>query len=207
MVIVMKSSKSLNSVLLKLTLIAALIPCGAFAEDATKNALAKAQYMMRQVSSEKAELEKELAKKKLEVEALTKELAKAKNESKAKFESTNNQQQEALTVLANDKQKIQEKLKGESERNTKLAEENEKLTKKLEVHSSNFELCYNNNKKLYEVNKEILGKYENKGFWAALSQKEPFTSIERVKVENLVQDYQYQIELLSVKVVSEEKSF
>ncbi len=173
--------------------------------DPTKNALAKAQYMMRQVSTQKAELEKELAVKKLEIETLTKELAKLKNETKAKTEANATQQQEALTMLKSDRQKVQETLKAETEQNQKLADENATLLKKLAAQTNNFDLCYSNNKKLYEVNKEILGKYEDKGFWAALSQKEPFTTIEKVKVENLVQDYQYQIDMLSVKIISEDK--
>jgi DNA anti-recombination protein RmuC len=171
--------------------------------DPTKSALAKAQYMLRQVSTEKAELEKKLAEKQQENDALTKELAKAKNESKSKIDSSNAQQQEVLSTLSADRKKHEEKIRAESEKSSKLAGENENLLTKLDVYKHDFDVCYGNNKQLYEVNKEILGKYENKGFWAALSQKEPFTAIERVKVENLVQDYQYKIESLSVNLVSE----
>lgn len=189
-----------------LTCVALLMSGFVYAEsDSSKNALAKAQYMMRQISNQKAELEKQLAGKKVEVEALTKEVAKLKNETKAKTEANIAQQQEALTMVRSDRQKMQETLKTETEQTRKLTDENEIFSKKLAAQTNNFDLCYSNNKKLYEVNKEILGKYQDKGFWAALSQKEPFTTIEKVKVENLVQDYQYQIDTLSVKIISDDK--
>ena len=196
------------TILFKLILVLLWLPGMAFAEnDNTKNALAKAQYMLRQVSTEKANLEKELAKQKVENAGLTKELQSLKKESKTRFDVSNNNQQEALSLLKNDRQKIQSKLEVEAEKNTAIASSNEHLSQQLAKQTNNFDLCYNNNKKLYDINKEILGKYEDKGFWAALSQNEPFTAIEKVKIENLVQDYQYQIDSLSVKIISEEKSY
>jgi chromosome segregation ATPase len=175
--------------------------------DNTKNALAKAQYMLRQVSTDKTNLEKEVVKQKGEVERLTKEIQLLKKDAKSKLEANHNSQQEALTLLTSDRKNVQSKLHAEAEKNAALQANNEKLTQRLEKQIRRFDICYDNNKKLYAVNKEILGKYQDKGFWAALSQKEPFTAIERVKVENLVQDYQYEIENLTVKIVSDEKTY
>lgn len=46
------------------------------------------------------------------------------------------------------------------------------------------------NLELYKVGKEVLDRYENFAFGRALLAREPFTSLSRVKLENLVQDYQ-----------------
>ncbi len=174
--------------------------------DNSKNALAKAQYMLRQISTEKASLEQQVTKQKVEIDGLSKEILLLKKESKNKLDATASTQLEALTTLKSDRQKVQAKLEIESEKNTGLIAANEQLKLKVAKQTNNFDICYNNNKKLYDINKEILGKYEDKGFWAALSQKEPFTAIEKVKIENLVQDYQYEIDGLTVKILSEEKA-
>ncbi len=207
------NKKILISALLKLTIVMLVVSNGAYSNSAhaendnTKNALAKAQYMLRQMSTEKASLEQEISKQKVEIETLSKEVSLLKKESKNKLEASNNNQQEVLTLLKSDRQKVQGKLEIEVEKNTAITTANEHLTQQLAKQTNNFDVCYNNNKKLYDINKEILGKYEDKGFWAALSQKEPFTAIEKVKIENLVQDYQYQIDNLTVKIVSEEKTY
>lgn len=46
---------------------------------------------------------------------------------------------------------------------------------------------------LFKVANEILTRYERFGLGDALAAKEPFTGITRVKLENLVQDYQDKI--------------
>jgi septal ring factor EnvC (AmiA/AmiB activator) len=201
-----------TAVLVNLICVLMWIPVGAYGEgdtaknDATKGALAKAQYMLRKSATEKTELESQVAKQKTEIDALSKQLLQLKKESKNKLDVSNASQEATLSLLKDDRRKIQEKIDVQVEKNTALVASNERLTQQLTTQRNNFDLCFVNNKKLYEVNKEILGKYQEKGFWAALSQKEPFTAIERVKVENLVQDYQYQIETLSVKIVSDKSN-
>jgi hypothetical protein len=46
------------------------------------------------------------------------------------------------------------------------------------------------NVELFKLGNEILGRYEDFSLGNALSAKEPFVGITRVKLENLVQDYQ-----------------
>ncbi len=196
------------AIFIKCALVILCLPSVAYAEtDNTKNALAKAQYMLRQISTEKANLEKVIAKQKTEIDALSKEMQILKLQSKTRLDANNSSQQEMVSALKGDRQKVQAKLESESEKNLVLSTANDELTQKLAKQANRFDICYDNNKKLYDINHEILGKYEEKGFWAALSQKEPFTAIERVKIENLVQDYQYQLDNLTVKIVSDEKAY
>lgn len=172
------------------------------ADEALKNALAKAQYMLRQTTTEKAEMEKELSKAKQENEELSKEIAKLKKDAENK-QNASTAQQSKMMAASEELQKSQQKIELQIEKNKELNIENTHLSEKLAAQSNNFDICYKNNKELYNINQEILGKYQQKGFWEALSQKEPVTAIARIKIENLVQDYQYKIDKLEVNVISD----
>jgi chromosome segregation ATPase len=173
-----------------------------YANDNNKNALAKAQYMLRQVSSEKDKLKIELETVKKEKEKLEKELENSKINNKKTVAEIGLQQSQ----LESSSKRNESLLKNIEEEKTKLKnlhEENSNLLEKLTNQTENFQTCYQNNKKLYEINQEILGQYQDKGFWDALSQKEPLTSLGKVKVENLIQDYQYKMDGLEIKLVKE----
>jgi hypothetical protein len=72
--------------------------------------------------------------------------------------------------------------KMESER-TKLAGQVIELQRKLADRESK-------NLALFKLANEILKRYQRFGLGDALAAKEPFTGVARVKLENLVQDYQ-----------------
>ena len=72
--------------------------------------------------------------------------------------------------------------KAESER-SKLAGQVIELQRKLADRESK-------NLALFKLANEILKRYERFGLGDALAAKEPFTGVARVKLENLVQDYQ-----------------
>jgi hypothetical protein len=173
--------------------------------DANKNALAKAQYMLRQLSIEKAELDKTLAKQKMEIEKLSKEITQLKAESKNKLDAAQKNQQQIVSQLKSAQQKFENQLQSENAKSTSLITTKQTLEQRLAKQVQNFDVCYDNNKKLYQINQEILAKYQDKDFWDALRQQEPVTAVEKVKVENLVQDYQYEMDQLSVKIVSDDK--
>jgi chromosome segregation ATPase len=50
--------------------------------------------------------------------------------------------------------------------------------------------CEAKNLKLYEYSQELAQRYQKKGVWAALAQKEPVLGIGSVTSENVVQEYQ-----------------
>ena len=45
------------------------------------------------------------------------------------------------------------------------------------------------NLKLYRLNNELIDKYNKKGAWDALLQREPFTQIKDVQIQSLLQEY------------------
>ena len=75
--------------------------------------------------------------------------------------------------------------KSEAER-AKLASESIILKRKVEDRERK-------NLELFKTANEILTRYEKFGLGEALSAKEPFTGIARVKLENQIQDYQDKI--------------
>jgi hypothetical protein len=40
---------------------------------------------------------------------------------------------------------------------------------------------------------------ENRGFWSSLTEREPFTQLKRVELENLVEDYKYRADELRLQ--------
>lgn len=173
--------------------------------DATKNALAKAQYTLRQISAEKTSLEQQIAKLTADNAALQKDLEKYRKDASQQQQQINKQQSQLIN-LDNNNQQFQNHIENEKTKNGELTAENQRLLARLADQTENFDICYRNNKTLYEINQEILGQYQDKGFWDALSQKEPITALGQVKVENLVQDYQYKMQDLKVKLLSDEKA-
>ena len=59
--------------------------------------------------------------------------------------------------------------------------------------------CEHKNLLLYQANMELLKKYQNKSAWDALVQKEPFTGIEKVRIDNVLQEYRDRLDAGRVK--------
>jgi chromosome segregation ATPase len=132
-------------------------------EQEKKTLTAKVDTLNKQSAADKAKIEA--------LEAKEKELDAA-NESLAKWKAA----YEQLTTAAQ---------KSEAERK-KFADESVLLKRKVEDRERK-------NLELYKTANEVLTRYEKFGLGEALSAKEPFTGITRVKLENQVQDYQDKI--------------
>lgn len=181
-------------------LVIAMTASVAMAQDANaQKALAKAQYLLRQASAEKAELQTQLDASKQQVEKLTKELASTKSGAGSDKQKLEQKYGEALTQWKTHGDKLNEQLEVARAQIKKEAEQHAQLETSLKTQSDNFALCYDNNKKLYSINQDLLGRYQHKGIVDVLGQKEPFTGLKQVEVENLIQDYQYQIDSLKIK--------
>lgn len=185
-----------------IALLSLTLPLGVAAQDANanaqKNALNKAQFMLRQATAEKADLQQQADELKQQVEKLTKELAAsqsdagtAKQKMQSGFSETIDQWRQRDAKQTGQLEELRGQLKDQSQQRTALEQQ-------LQVQSENFKVCYGNNKKLLDVNRELLARYEGKGVFDALRQKEPFTGNAQVEVENLIQDYRYKLDDLSV---------
>ena len=163
-------------------------------ERALQNALAKAQYMLKQSEAEKAQVQQELADLKADFDKYKKSSEsrlQAKERGETKLEGKVNLMVDRYKELQSQYLELREKYV----QAVGLARE---TNAKLQNETRNFSLCFENNKKLFGINQEILGNYKEKGIWEVLKESEPFTGYNTVKLENLIQDYQYKNEDLKV---------
>ena len=143
-------------------------------EQEKKALSGKVDTLNKQVAADKEKLD--------QLEAKQKELDDTK-ESLGKWKTAYEQIQTAAQ-------------KSEAER-AKLASESIILKRKVEDRERK-------NLELFKTANEILTRYEKYGLGEALSAKEPFTGIARVKLENQVQDYQDKIADERVKPENEQ---
>lgn len=66
------------------------------------------------------------------------------------------------------------------------------------------QICEKKNTALYGLSIDLIEKYRSKGVVASILQAEPFTQLERVRVDNLLQDYKEKAE--GAKMVSSVKT-
>lgn len=163
-------------------------------ERALQAALTKTQLMLKQAAADKVSAEKQLAELKAELEKNKAEFDRFKKSSESQIQA----KEQGSTKLAGTVDVLKERyteLQGKYAELKQLYVSSSRSGKeadlKLKAHQDNFQLCLDNNRKLYDINQEILGNYQDKGFWEVMREKEPFTGFRSVKVENLIQDYQY----------------
>lgn len=159
-------------------------------ERALQQALAKAQFMLKQTTAEKLAAEQALAALKQEFEAFQK-----------KSESRMQSQEQGAVKLAGNISALKERYIALADKYQTLqleyrqAIQTGKTTEQaLQQEQKKFDLCFDNNKKLFDINQEILGNYQDKGLWEVIREKEPFTGFASVQLEELIQEYQYRNE-------------
>lgn len=163
-----------------------------------QKALARAQFMLKKMDSENRALQQQTASLQGEIEALKNDMAVAANKAKkkeVKLKATLSKWKESHANV---------KEKWFSTRSDLHAANNDitQLDEKLLTQTNNFDICYKNNGKLFDINKELLSYYEGKSAVDSLLQKEPILQLKKVEVENLVQDYRYKIEDLNLSMMN-----
>jgi len=166
---------------------------------AENKALERAQFMLRQLNSQKVQLEKQNVGLKAEIETLKKASAKQLKKAKAGNKK--------LGMAGKKKDKYILKLKDKL-RETLIAlrkSEKERLQANNIGQSLDSELkqCVDNNHSLVLMNDKLVDNYTKKGCWDAILQDEPFTGINQVKVENILQEYRFENEDLKVNQATE----
>ena len=184
-----------------MSLIFVLLLISASPAQANKDALARAQYMIRQINAELNQLKSSNKKNKADMllleeenKSLKKKYTKLVNKSKKNKNSLSGK-------IAEIKKKYSTEVKSHNETRKQLQEvtfQKKRLSSIETAQKQKLNLCIGNNRKLYEVNLDILSKYENKDMWDSLVQSEPFTKLTQVEIENMVDDYQYSMDDLRV---------
>ncbi len=157
-----------------------------------KKALHRMQLQLNAVQQEKAELadQVEALKKKVgELESKRAALEKKLNGQSKEISELSDKQLSEKQQLADcsDKYKLMEQQYSASSKDlqqTRMEAEQEK--KKLD---GEIQVCEKKNSELYQLSVKLMDKYQSKGVMDALLQKEPFTQLEKVRMENLLQEY------------------
>ena len=191
-----------------------------------KEALRRLQLQQREfneqkskLEQDKADLEKNLAEKDKQGKTLQARIKRAEAGAKqaesdlmekdaeivalrAELEATNLKFVEARErgdKLADSYKSSLETIKARDEEkeiaNTRISLQREILGRQVQL----IQTCEDKNTALYKVGTDLLGRYRNKGVVEALKQAEPFTQIERVKMENLWQEYHDKLDAAKVE--------
>lgn len=156
--------------------------------------LRKAEQERQQLTLQKVEAEKQLkdAQEKA-AEAgrsatqrnarLSREVASLKAEKEALAESSK-VEQAALTA----------KLTETERRLSELRLEKQQLDAVFARQKTALGTCVERNVGMYRLGNEVLDKYEQKGCFTSLLQGEPFTQLQRAKIENFMEDYRDKLE-------------
>jgi len=172
----------------------------------------KFMQQYQQVAAEKAALQAQVAQMKKDLDAAKTELAAVKKERDAAkahvgvpptaVAQANSAKDAAEKSLEQSKQRMTELVARfrETAGNLKDAEaDRAKLRKDLSDRNGAFDTCAVNNMQLYEMNREILNRYEHVGLFTKVSADEPFTKITRTRLENLADEYRQRAQELQVK--------
>jgi chromosome segregation ATPase len=176
------------------------------------NADARVMQQLQQVTAERAALQAENAKLKEETEKLRKEVqqvsaAKTSLETRNKAltvnatrgEASGKQAEEQLEKTRGQLQELVAKFRETAQTLDDVETDRATVKGQLAVHEREFRTCVDRNAGLYNLNAEVLDRMENRGFWSNLAQREPFTKLKRVELENLIDDYKYRADELRLE--------
>ncbi len=170
-------------------------------------ALAKAQKLLRAVAAEKAKLEAENRDLDAEVQKLkernetleltleeTRGTLDDSEKSNVRLES---RLQRTEDRLARTEDKLRELIDLYKAQSRKLAETEATLAETqdtLAYTEDELADAENKNLTLFKANREMLDAYVGKSGWDGFMQREPFTGLKQVEVENMAQDFLFRIE-------------
>jgi chromosome segregation ATPase len=162
--------------------------------------LRRAQEALRQSQEENADLGRSKADAEQKLKDAASQLDSARNASKSTQAALKVQLQSAAAAQADLKQQLeraqqqialsasqqQETAKRLGARESELKQTQQDLQLSKAASAS----CEAKNLQLYEYSTELVQRYQKKGVWSALTQKEPVFGIKEVRIENVVQEYQ-----------------
>jgi phage shock protein A len=175
----------------------------------------KFMQQYQQLAAEKTALQAQVAQMKKDLDAAQSELAATKKDrdalkahsaasasAAAQFAQATSSKESAERSLEQYKQRMTELIARFRETATNLKEaeaDRTQLHTDLDARNRAFDKCAEDNLQLFEINGEILNRYERVGPFTKVSSVEPFTRITRTRIENLVDEYRERALQLRVK--------
>jgi chromosome segregation ATPase len=162
----------------------------------------KFMQQYQQLAAEKTALQAQQTQTKKDLDAAQAELAAVKKERDA-LKSRAGGSTAQFAQLAAGKEAAEKSLEQLKQRTTELVArfremavnfkdveaDRAKLQNDLKDRSLAFDKCAEDNLGLFEVNSEILDRYEHVGVFTRIGTADPFTKIARSRIENLVDEY------------------
>jgi DNA repair exonuclease SbcCD ATPase subunit len=197
----------------------AVVPIAGRASDASdtldraKEMLRRTQEALQQAKSDNAQLQREKSDTEQKLQQLqqasSRQLQAARSGSEATQKALQSQLQaaqasnvelmrqlnDAATRLVDESNKQSETAQQLAIREMQLSDARQALTQSRTANAS----CEVKNLKLYSYAEEMLQRYQKKGVWASLTQKEPVFGLKEVGVENVVQEYQQKYDSERIK--------
>jgi chromosome segregation ATPase len=151
----------------------------------------KFMQQYQQVSAEKTALQAQLAQMKKDLDAATTELAAVKKERDVAKAHAGVPAAAIGELVSRFRETATNLQQVEADRG--------KLREDLAKRNNAYDKCAENNLQLYEINGELLDRYEHVGLFTRVSAAEPFTKITRTRIENLVEETRGRAQELRVK--------
>lgn len=183
------------------------VQAGATRQDDGNQALKRMQFMLKQLTNEKAELEIEKDKLDEQVEELEKKLSKVEqlNEEKelsihrmeGNINSLNGTIEKREAKIAKREKQLREVIGKYQDAQLLIRQLNSEKADLEQVVFEKEEIIedYNQkNKNMYDLNLELMDLYENKGRFESVLQSEGITGLKQVEIENILQEYKFKVE-------------
>jgi chromosome segregation ATPase len=166
----------------------------------------------QQIVTERAQLQAENDKLKKQVTDLQKQLDAGKQQlaasktsaagAAAQLQAAQSAGQSSAQQLEQSKARLQElvgRFRDTAVTLRGVEAERAQLEQQLNQAKASFDQCAERNYALYQVDNEVLDKYEHQGAWSYAARAEPFTRLKRTQIENLVDEYRQRAEELRVQ--------
>ena len=176
------------------------------------NADARVAQQLQQLTSERAALQAENARLKQDLDQLKAQLQKSESATKTLQARTkaleqnagrgNAASQQAEEQLERSRTQLQElvgKFRETAQTLRDVETERDGIKGQLGLKERELKTCVDRNASLYNLNTEVLDRMENRGFFSGLAEREPFTRLKRVELENLIDEYKYRADELRLE--------
>lgn len=147
------------------------------------DAMARAQFIIRQLNAEKSALQMEKVSLTKEIETLKADLESLKEKS----EKTKKKYVKALDNVKGRNEELRKNLMATKKDLRRSDHESSVLKETAAQYDNDLGQCIDHNQEIHQLTVEMV----EEGLWSPAKETEPFTQLKRVKIENLAQDYQY----------------
>jgi len=175
---------------------------------------ANAQLAMQyqQLQTEKTQLQSDNVKLKADLDAVKKQLDAQAQQLKtlkagaggaqaalATAQATGQRTEQNLTQTTAKLQELISRFRDMATTLRQVEAERADLQQQLSRGTSALDQCAQRNEQLYQVNAEVLNRYEHEGAFSRLAAAEPFTRIKRTQIENIALEDRQRAEALRMQ--------